>query len=391
MKTRLYLDTRRLNADGKAPLRIGISRNGQTAFIPLDLYLRPEWWNAQERRLVQLPATRFPNRTQIDNYISRKRAQIESVLLRLEAEGELHLLSALQVRDRVLQELNPQEQQKAYLLDTFRRLIDSKTKDSTKEKYEGTYAKVMRFTEGKDIELDAVTPQWVQAFSAWLPITGVHHPNTINLHLRFLRSVFNFALDNGLTAQTPFRTIKVRFVETDKRSLTLEQLRSLSLMPLEGREAEYRDIFMLSFYLIGINIIDLLSLTADNIQDGRIRYRRAKTGKRYDIRILPQAQAIIDRYAGTNHVLYVLDRYKNVKDYTKWCNTALHELFPNLTTYWARHTWATLAYNELGISTDIISLALGHSSGHKTTAVYINPDLAKVDEANRRMLELIFG
>jgi integrase len=61
---------------------------------------------------------------------------------------------------------------------------------------------------------------------------------------------------------------------------------------------------------------------------------------------------------------------------------------PELTSYWARHTWATIAYN-IGVSKDIISQALGHSNGVQVTDIYIQYDLEKVDEANRKVIDYI--
>mgnify|MGYP000363609098 CR=1 FL=1 len=57
-------------------------------------------------------------------------------------------------------------------------------------------------------------------------------------------------------------------------------------------------------------------------------------------------------------------------------------------TYWARHTWATIAH-KIGISKDVISLALGHEFGCKTTGIYIDYDLEQIDKANRKVIDYI--
>jgi integrase len=63
-----------------------------------------------------------------------------------------------------------------------------------------------------------------------------------------------------------------------------------------------------------------------------------------------------------------------------------HGLFPDLTTYWARHTWATVAH-KIGVPKDVISMALGHSFGNRVTDTYIDYDSEKVDEANRKVID----
>lgn len=115
--------------------------------------------------------------------------------------------------------------------------------------------------------------------------------------------------------------------------------------------------------------------------------------------------AIIERYKGKGQLLDMLDRYTNYKDYAHRLNKNLQEigelkrigfggkkirkpLFPDITTYWARHTWATIAH-KIGIPKDTISIALGHEFGCKTTGIYIDYDMEKVDEANRKVIDYI--
>ena len=63
-------------------------------------------------------------------------------------------------------------------------------------------------------------------------------------------------------------------------------------------------------------------------------------------------------------------------------------LFPELTTYWARHTWATIAAS-LDIPNETIAAALGHGYGNRITAIYIDFDRRKVDKANRRVIDWV--
>lgn len=248
--------------------------------------------------------------------------------------------------------------------------------------------------------------KWLSNFESWMAESGMK-VNAYSIHLRNIRAVFNYAIDEETTTLYPFRKFKIKKEETRKRSLTIEQIRILKDYPCEEFEERYKDLFMLSFYLIGINIGDMLLLKVENVVNGRIEYHRQKTGKLYSVKIEPEAQAIIDRYKGREYLLNVLDEYSNYKDFISRINKALKNigpferkglggkkvrqpLFPDLSTYWARHSWATLAA-ELDIPKETISAGLGHEIGSDVTSIYIKFDQKKVDDANRRVIDYVFG
>lgn len=286
----------------------------------------------------------------------------------------------------------------------FRLFIDGKTNKGTKGIYQHTLDRIKRFDPdiGKkgfeDIDL-----KWLTAFEAFCAETA--SKNARNIHLRNIRAVFNNAIDYELTNAYPFRRFKIRPEATRKRSLTIEELRRFIGMEVEEYQQFYKDMFLLSFYLIGINAADLASL-AEITSDGRIEYDRAKTHRKYSIKVEPEAMEIIKKYQGRNGLLCIADRWSDHRNFLHQFNKALKNMgsvervgrggrkvrtpaFPRLSSYWCRHTWATIAYNECGISEDIIGQALGHASAHTTTSIYINRNSKLVDEANRRVLDWV--
>jgi integrase len=168
---------------------------------------------------------------------------------------------------------------------------------------------------------------------------------------------------------------------------------------------------MLIFYLIGINMVDLCGLK--RLRNGRVEYRRSKTGTLFSIKVEPEAMAIMEKYKGKDFLVDIMDGRKDYNSYVKKINKVLkaigpveyvkeergktritsrmiahrEPLFPELSTYWARHTWASLAA-ELEIPKETISAALGHSSG-SVTDIYINFNRKKIDEANRKVLDYV--
>ena len=391
MKTRLYLDTRK--GGEPFPLSLVISRKGQSAYINLGVSLTAEQWNAEARTVADLPPKRWPQRDMVRNVIDRKRTAIETALMSLEVDGRLHGLTALQVRDAVLRELGGDTSGPVMFLDYFAEVIGRYT-GRTRELYEATLTKIRQtIPDAHTLTLEDITPAWLTTLDKRMSRTSPSR-NARNIHLRNIRRVMNCAIDDELTHNYPFRKFKFKNEETEERALTLDQLRKFFTADADGYLAEYRDIFELSFYLLGINLVDLANLTRESIKDERLEYVRRKTKKRYSVKIEPEAWALIEKHKGESWLLDIHDRYKNVHDYLKHIDAGLKKILPGypfdqLTTYWARHTVATLMVNELDVPIETVSAALGHRYGSRVTAVYVHFDRQKVDVANRRLIDLV--
>ena len=137
--------------------------------------------------------------------------------------------------------------------------------------------------------------------------------NACGVHLRNIRAVFNYAIDEGYTEMYPFRKFSIANEKTRKRNLSLSDLVLLRDYDCEPFQRKYRDIFMLMFYLIGINAIDLFN--AEKLNGNRLEYRRSKTSRLYSIKVEPEAMQIIERYKGETHLLDIMDNYANYKDF----------------------------------------------------------------------------
>lgn len=292
------------------------------------------------------------------------------------------------------------------IADCFERFIETKPNESTKGIYAGTLKNILLFDPKATLE--TVDIEWLKRYEQWF--NSNHKINGTAKEMRNIRAVFNHAIDEGLTQNYPFRRFRIKHEQTSKRNLTVSQLRILRDYPCEDFQTEYRDLFFLMLYLRGINMVDLLHLTKDNIVGDHIEYVRRKTDKenavtrkKISVRIEPEAQEIFNRYKGRRFLLKPLDRYKDYHDYTHHMNNVLktigmtfrngvkktgEPLFPELSSYWSRHSWASIA-SECDVSIDTIAYALGHSTGFKVTEIYVNYNQRKVDEANRRVIDYL--
>jgi integrase/recombinase XerD len=230
----------------------------------------------------------------------------------------------------------------------------------------------------------------------------------IHLYMRTLRATFNEAIRRGLVSKDlyPFKSqlnpngyslMKLKSTATP-RAVSLKDIEKIKQFDVASHPALNLPwkVFMFSYYAFGLNFADLVVLNRANIQNGRIVYRRAKTGKEYSINISEPMQAILDEFAredsaylfpflteSIHHTpMQKMNRkhkvLKQINDGLKVI-AALLELPSTLTTYVARHTFAT-TLKDRGVNVAIISECLGHADLSTTQAYLKKFEQSKLDE-----------
>lgn len=392
---KFYLDKRRQKKDGTYPIKLNVFHNKQM-MIATQLSASEKEWNGNE---YSVRAQNYKPRNIVARGIINK---AETVIFTLEQQEKLKSTTDKALKKLIEDAISSKvENQKTFLyyLDEF---VSKKTNQGTKSIYTTTRNKIEEYDSHCTFE--SMDKSWLENFEAWMAKTM--KVNAYAIHLRNIRSVFNYAIDEEYTTLYPFRRFSIKKEETRKRSLTAEQLRLLRDYPCEEYQIRYRDMFMLMFYLIGVNAADLFNAKHSALVNGRFEYKRAKTGKLYSIKVEPEAQAIIEKYKGKDYLLNIMDEYGNYKDFLHRMGIGLKQigeterkglggkksrnpLFPDLSSYWARHTWATVAA-ELDVPKEVIAHALGHSWANSTTTdIYIRFDMKKVDKANRKVIDFV--
>lgn len=392
---KFYLDKRRQKKDGTYPIKLNVFHNKQI-MIATQLSASEKEWNGNE---YSVRAQNYKPRNIVARGIINK---AETVIFTLEQQEKLKSTTDKALKKLIEDAISSKvENQKTFLyyLDEF---VSKKTNQGTKSIYTTTRNKIEEYDSHCTFE--SMDKSWLENFETWMAKTM--KVNAYAIHLRNIRSVFNYAIDEEYTTLYPFRRFSIKKEETRKRSLTVEQLRLLRDYPCEEYQIRYRDMFMLMFYLIGVNAADLFNAKHSALVNGRFEYKRAKTGKLYSIKVEPEAQAIIEKYKGKDYLLNIMDEYGNYKDFLHRMGIGLKQigeterkglggkksrnpLFPDLSSYWARHTWATVAA-ELDVPKEVIAHALGHSwANNTTTDIYIHFDMRKVDKANRKVIDYV--
>jgi integrase len=274
----------------------------------------------------------------------------------------------------------------------------------TANNYLHTLYSFMDFLDGYNIGIDCLTETLVERYDLYLLNRGLKR-NSMSFYMRILRSVYNKAVRQRLVVQTnPFANVYTGVDVTKKRAVQPQILSKISKLDLSNKPALQfaRDLFLFSFYVRGMAFVDMAFLKKSSISSNVLYYTRRKTGQRLSVKIEYCMQVIIDRYnvAESEYIFPILksDIYsKSYQQYRKAVNrynanlkklSKYAELDVSLTSYVARHSWATIAQNS-NVPISVISAALGHTT-EQTTRIYLSAiDNSKIDEANSRIISLV--
>lgn len=377
---KLTLDTRARKQDGTYPVKLTISHHGQTSLHSLDVSLHREEWDA--RRCVVVGNA---NKAFLNSYLLQRLTEWKNAALQLQSDGKFKGKTARECRDMIRQYLSPDKQKPVTFGEWYAHFTQTHENARTRAIYDATWVQVCRYDSGaSERKFEDINKAWLDGFFRWCAKTSPSI-NARNIHLRNIRAVFNDAIDNDVTSAYPFRRMRITPVETPKRNLPVDTLREIFTAEVEPWRRRYYDAFRLSFLLIGMNIVDLCSLTPDQYKGGRIQYNRRKTHRLYDIKVEREAREIIEHNRGEGLLLSWAEGRTSYRQFAAKVNKYLPE---NITTYYARHSWATIAAS-LDVPDDVISQALGHAARNSTTAIYIERSQRKVDEANRRVIDFV--
>jgi len=382
--TRIWLDTRAVAKGQEAPLKLCLVRQGKAAYISLNIIVLPSQWDKAQQKILD-----HPNKRNLNSYLENRKTQIDNIIRDLIVKGKLRNLTITQIKNEVMNVLEPKVDGSELFIARFIAYMDKAKAERTKAIYKATLDHMVKYdTKVRNLGFDDITRNWLEGFDEYLSKTSPSR-NTRNIHFRNIRAVFNAAIDDGITNYYPFRKFKLHDEETRKRNLSKEQMRMLLSINCKPFQRKYIDCFLLMFYLSGINGVDLLNATPNQVVNGRLEYTRSKTGKLMSVKIEPEAEEIINKYKGTTRLLKWGERLKSYKSFMMKLNDTMNEYIPNCTSYYARHTIASLAA-ELDIPNETIAQILGHhDEGHKTTLIYINFEQTKADKACRKIFDYI--
>ena len=271
--------------------------------------------------------------------------------------------------------------------------LDNEEKFGSSAFYKGTLSLLKRYMK-HDILINEVTVEWLNGLEKFILKTASQ--TTVAMNMRNIRTIMNIAKQTGVIRESdyPFGRGKYQIKEGSgkKKALNKKQLKAIAEYSDGSMTTEfYRDLWLFIYFCNGLNVADLISLKFSDIQNGEISFIRKKTKdrtrdvKRIYAAITPEMYSIINKWGNDpKKSVYIFpflkpsdsawEHEKKKKNLTKLINKRMKMIgeklnFGKITTYVARHTYATVLRNE-GVPISIISPMLGHSSV-TTTEIYL--------------------
>jgi site-specific recombinase XerD len=351
--------------DGTNKIRIAINHQGKTAHLVTRYAIdSPKQW--KNGKVVGRPDAANMN--------LQLSVMLHNVQVMLDNINHVECYTCVQIR-RLLNA----KKERAEAIPTFQYVAEKYIAELRSEKREN-YAKLMErnlryFSEGvsKSIMLQDITPMEIAQYEHYLRRCKKVNETTINMMLSRTRTIINRGIKSGLVQYGvhPFAQRKIRASAVRELDLEIENVAKIEAFQTTAKKyIVARDLFMLSFYLGGINLVDLLAQT---FEPGKttLEYERTKTSgtaiaHKIVVPILPEAQAIIDRWrdkrSGKLNFGYKFT-YSNFYRYLTRTLTAMEKLLDidqHIVFYSARKSFAQFA-SEIGIPDAVIDYVLGHS------------------------------
>ena len=393
----IILDPRRPKNDGSFPISLRIVHKRITIYIKTGFSALREHWDADKLQITK-ECKKYTRLVHTNNAILQKKLDAEALIEDLNRTG-------------VLEKLTPSELKAKILNKSVRisfRIFNTKIIDELKlakklgnaSCYEQAQAFLDRYITDKELYFEDIDFKLLKKLEA-KHLSHKYTYNSLSFYLRTIRATFNRAIKEGVIKRDvyPFTNYSIKETKTLKRAIRktdIDKIRDIELEPY-STHWHARNMFMFSFYNIGINFVDMSHLKKSNIINDRMCYTRAKTGKNYSIKLTAPSLAILNMYITGKEeedyifpVIYRLepelqrkDLQNGLKNFNKYMKHIAKKLEINakLTSYVARHSWATIA-KDLNVPVSVISEGLGHED-IKTTQIYLDSfDANVIDDAN---------
>ena len=383
---KLALDERRAKKDGTYPLVVRVTYNRKVTTFQTGVNLLPKHWNS---KFLQV-SNNLDNSQDLTHKASELYVKIQKAILTIERDGKFSF-------EALKEAISPKPIQKVVDI-TFLEFANEIIANFIKMKrtgnalvYRTAVNRVISYCNNPKLKFKDISFTFLDEFRNSLLQQGVKI-NTVGNYFRSIRAIFNKAIKAKVVPRDlyPFQDISIKTVKATKRAISVDELAKIFQHTSEINSQEWHaaNYFFLSFALRGISFTDMAYLTDRNIHKGFITYKRRKTKSVCNVKLHPLAKSILQKYQNDNTAYLIpvfpkgteedsMAATKITRQWIKQTNKYLRlitekcKVESKVTTYVARHTWATSA-KRLGYSNEMIAEALGHEYGNKITNTYLD-------------------
>jgi site-specific recombinase XerD len=373
-------------------LYLRVVHGSGSASVTTDYRVWENEWDAAGRQL-RIPRGGSPRAKELMEYqrsMHEDMRRLENVITELERQG-FYTAADVTARYRSLAGMGM-----TGYVEKLVKELDINGCNNTARSYRNAVARFREFNDGRDVGFERVTAQSIREFQLSLKSKGLS-ANTVAFYLRTLRVIYHRAITQGYIsgrAENPFTGIFTGVAPTRKRALTMKELASLSALDptldnpkqrLSESDATALAMFLFCCHARGMCFVDMAHLKKSDIHGDMIRYRRRKTGRPIELKIVPAMRKILEwmapRVARSEYLFPVLaetgrDLQLQYESGLRLQNKCLKRIAricgiesERLTTHVSRHSWATIARDQ-GLPIAVISEGLGHSN-QRTTEIYL--------------------
>ena len=362
--------------NGEHPLMLCITKDRKRKYQSLGISVNPKYWDFEKER----PKANCPNKELILKIILDKDNEYQKQILEYKSEQKDFTASTLLAAksNRIINKTVSD-----FYAEHIKHL-KSVGKIGTAKTFNDSLNSMERFTKSKmDFYFSEIDVQWLDDYEEWMRNNKCKEI-TMSFFFRTLRSAFNKAMKKKYVKDEyyPFKEFKISKFDTttEKRAITKDANKQIMNVSLDVKHKYMqlsKDLYVFSYLCGGINFTDMASLQYSNIENGKLSYIRRKTGKKITIPISTEAITIVNKYAkksnrSNDYVFPILDKSIHITEQQKFnrkhkvlghVDKCLKEisnavgLSINLTTYVARHSFATVLKRS-GVNVALISETL---------------------------------
>lgn len=387
---KILLKTNKQLSDGRHPIAIRIIKDRKTKFIFTGKHSLKEHWDSD----LGLPNKKHPLYKELVIYLKQKVLDAETEVLGLEKDNK-HFTAGT-VKDTLKRSTKGINVFNFY--DRVIAELESIGKLGSRDMYKYSRNSLLKFVHGnKDLLFTQIDISFLMRYEKYMYAKGLRS-SSIYTYIDNLKALLNRAVKEKVIKQdmSPFPEYEMQTpnTATTHRAISKETIEKIFKYSAEEGTKEYEALmyFTFSYYCWGINMVDIAKLRWKNVQDDRLVYVRSKTGRLYNIPVLEPVKMILQYQKSQkgfvhaeDYIFPILERGKHETPHKismrinyaiQYTNKALRKIGKkigfegNITTYMARHTFATNLRN-MDISTAKIQNMLGHST-EKTTQVYLD-------------------